>query len=221
MRLTLAQKALEGNPDDGDGPHSKEQHRAAVVCERDEAKRRIAAGNKQVDAAVVDDTKHALGARGLNRVIERGGQVFEDDPDAIDNRRGHVGRASAAQGSEYDQEHQARDTQQAADTMGDGVHDLLTHRVVWNGRGLGSRLRTVARIGHAGYILQHKRVLNTISKRLGACEICTIRDPLFTHSLPVDASTVNVHNALALNVDVLTSYRKASYVSKRTFPSKA
>ena len=85
-----------------------------------------------------------------------GGQVFEDDTDAIDNRRGHVSRASAAQGSEYDQEHQARDTQQAADTMGDGVHDLLAHRVVWNGRGLGSRLRTVARIGHAGYILQCK-----------------------------------------------------------------
>ena len=63
---------------------------------------------------------------------------------------------SAAQGGEYDQEHQARDTQQAADTMGDGVHDLLAHRVVWNGRGLGSRLRTVARIGHAGYILQRK-----------------------------------------------------------------
>ena len=39
---------------------------------------------------------------------------------------------------------------------GDGVHDLLAHRVVWNGRGLGSRLRTVARIGHAGYILQRK-----------------------------------------------------------------
>ena len=32
-----------------------------------------------------------------------------------------MGRASAAQGGEYDQEHQARDTQQAADTMGDGV----------------------------------------------------------------------------------------------------
>ena len=63
---------------------------------------------------------------------------------------------SAAQGGEYDQEHQARDTQQAADTMGDGVHDLLAHCVVWNGRGLGSRLRTVARIGHAGYILQRK-----------------------------------------------------------------
>ena len=28
-----------------------------------------------------------------------------------------MGRASAAQGGEYDQEHQARDTQQAADTM--------------------------------------------------------------------------------------------------------
>ena len=67
-----------------------------------------------------------------------------------------MGWASAAQGSEYDQEHQARDAQQAADTVGDGVHDLLAHRVVWNGRGLGSRLRTVARIGHAGYILQRK-----------------------------------------------------------------
>ena len=156
MRLTLAQKALERDADDGDGPHGKEQHRAAVVCERDEAKRRIAAGYEQVDAAVVDDAKHALGARGLNRMVERGGQIFENDADAIDNRRGHVGRASAAQGSEYDQEHQARDTQQAADTMGDGVHDLLAHRVLRNGRGLGSRLRTVARIGHAGYILQRK-----------------------------------------------------------------
>ena len=156
MRLALAQKTLEGDPDDGDGPYGKKQHGTTVVCQRNEAKRRIAAGYEQVDAAVVDDAKHALGASGLNRVIERGGQVFEDDTDAIDNRRGHVGRASAAQGSEYDQEHQARDTQQTADTMGDGVHDLLTHRVVWNGRGLGSRLRTVARIGHAGYILQRK-----------------------------------------------------------------
>ncbi len=105
---------------------------------------------------MVDDAEYALGTRGLNRVIERGSQIFENNADAIDNRRGHVVWASAAQGSEYDQEHQARDTQQAADTMGDGVHDLLAHRVVWNGRGLGSRLRTVARIGHAGYILQCK-----------------------------------------------------------------
>ena len=73
MRLTFAHKALEGDADNGDGPYGKEQRRAAVVCERDEAKRRIAAGNKQVDAAVVDDAKHALGARGLNRVVERGG----------------------------------------------------------------------------------------------------------------------------------------------------
>ena len=73
MRLALAQEALEGDADDGDGPYGKEQHSAAVVCERDEAKRRIAAGYEQVDAAVIDDAKHALGARGLNRVVERGG----------------------------------------------------------------------------------------------------------------------------------------------------
>ena len=73
VRLTLAHKALEGDADNGDGPYGKEQRRAAVVCERDKAKRRIAARNEQVDAAVVDDAKHALGARGLNRVVERGG----------------------------------------------------------------------------------------------------------------------------------------------------
>ena len=156
MRLALAQKTLEGDPDDGDGPYGKKQHGTTVVCQRNEAKRRIAAGNEQIDTAVVDNAEHALGARGLNRMVERGGKVFEDNADTIDNRRGHVGRASAAQGSEYDQEHQARDTQQAADTMGDGVHDLLAHRVLQNGRGLRSRLGTVARIGHAGYILQRK-----------------------------------------------------------------
>ena len=37
-----------------------------------------------------------------------------------------MGRASAAQGGEYDQEHQARDTQQAADTMGDAVTSRFT-----------------------------------------------------------------------------------------------
>lgn len=37
MRLALAQEALEGDADDGDGPYGKEQHSAAVVCERDEA----------------------------------------------------------------------------------------------------------------------------------------------------------------------------------------
>ena len=156
MRLTLAQKALEGNANDGDGPYRKEQRGTAVVCQRDEAKRRIAARNEQVDAAVVDDAEYALGALGLNRVIERGGQVFEDDADAVDDRRGHMCRAATAQGSEYDQKYEARDAQQAADTMGDGVHDLLAHRVLRNGRGLRSRLGTVARIGHAGYILQHK-----------------------------------------------------------------
>ena len=46
---------VEGDADDGDGPYGKEQHSAAVVCERDEAKRRIAAGYEQVDAAVVDE----------------------------------------------------------------------------------------------------------------------------------------------------------------------
>ena len=52
MRLALAHKALEGDADNGDGPYGKEQRRAAVVCERDKAKRRIAARNEQVDAAV-------------------------------------------------------------------------------------------------------------------------------------------------------------------------
>ena len=73
VRLTLTHKALEGDADNGDGPYGKEQHGAAVVCQCDEAKRRIAAGYEQVDTAVVDDAKHALGARGLNRVVERGG----------------------------------------------------------------------------------------------------------------------------------------------------
>ena len=73
MRLALAQKALEGDADNGDGPYGKKQHGATVVCQRDEAKRRIAASYEQVDAAVVDDAEHALGARGLNRVVERGG----------------------------------------------------------------------------------------------------------------------------------------------------
>ena len=111
---------------------------------------------EQVDAAVVDDAKHALGTRGPNRMVKRGGQVFEDDTDAVDDRRGHMCRSSAAQGSEYDQKHEACNAQQASDTMGDGVHNLLAHRVLRNGRGLRSRLGTVARIGHAGYILQRK-----------------------------------------------------------------
>ena len=73
VRLTLTHKTLEGDADDGDGPHGKEQHSAAVVCERDEAKRRIAAGYEQVDAAVVDNAEHAFSARGLNRMVERRG----------------------------------------------------------------------------------------------------------------------------------------------------
>ena len=56
---------------------------------------------------MVDDAEHALGARGLNGVVERGGQVLEDERHTVGDGREHMHRPAAAQGREHDQQHKA------------------------------------------------------------------------------------------------------------------
>ena len=75
-RLTLAADDLERHASERERPHHDEQHDAAIRRERDEAKRRIATSDEQVDAAVVDNAENAFGRGHLNGMVERGSQVL-------------------------------------------------------------------------------------------------------------------------------------------------
>ena len=118
------------------------------MLERDKTKRRIAARNKQVDAAVINNAEDALGAVRLNRMVQRRSEIFENDRNAVNDCRGQRCGMTAAKGGLDDQENEARYTQQASNAVGHGVHNLLAQGVVRNCRGFVPRLRTVAGICH-------------------------------------------------------------------------
>ena len=126
--LLLAQEALGDDAHDGDGPHGDAERDAPAVGERDERERRVAAGDEQVDAAVVEHAEHALGFLGRDRVVERREEVLDQKADAHEQRRGEPHAAAVADGA-HDEQHERGDGEQRPHAVAHRVRDLLADRV--------------------------------------------------------------------------------------------
>lgn len=129
-RLALAHKDLEQDARHGERPHGDAQRNAARVRERDEAKRRVGAGDEHVDAAMVDDAEHALGGGHRDGVVERGGEILQDECDAKDDGADKRGGVGSRNGRLDDHDDERRNREPRADAMRDGVGDLLAERIL-------------------------------------------------------------------------------------------
>ena len=96
-----------------------------------EGEGRVGAGNEQVDGAVVDDLEHALGAALGDRMVQRGGEVQQDDGDREDARREDEHGITATQHGP-DEERRGGQARRQSDAVADAVGDLLA-------QGLGTR----------------------------------------------------------------------------------
>jgi len=89
-----AVKGLERYAGSGQRPHHAKQRPAPEPVERDQRKRRVAAGNKQVNRAVVELHEHALGATGGQGVVQGRRQVQKHHGDAKHHRTHHCQRVA-------------------------------------------------------------------------------------------------------------------------------
>ncbi|VWM24247.1 Uncharacterised protein [Collinsella intestinalis] len=130
MGLALAHERLEQHARDCDRPHGDAQRDTAGIGQRDEAKRGVRARDEQVNAAMVDHAKDALGSRDGNGVIQRRCKIFEDERDAEDDRTGERRRMSPVHGRLHDHDDERGDAEGDAYAVRDGVRDLLAQRIL-------------------------------------------------------------------------------------------
>ena len=82
--------------------------RGKLLAERDEREGRVAAGDEQVDAAVVEDAEHALGFLGGDGVVEGREQVLDQKADAHEQGGGEADSA-AVRHRAHDEQHERGD----------------------------------------------------------------------------------------------------------------
>ena len=103
---------------------------AALACEGDERERRVAAGDEQIDGAVVQDPEHGLRRPGAKRVVQGREQELEHERDAHEDGGDHVGGACARHGRADDEKNERRYREEGADAVAHGVRDLLARAVL-------------------------------------------------------------------------------------------
>ena len=102
--------------------------RGKLLAERDEREGRVASGDEQVDAAVVEDAEHTLGFLGGYGVVEGREEILDQKADAHEQGGGEAD-ATAVRHRAHDEQHERGDGKKRSDAVAHGVGDLLAKGV--------------------------------------------------------------------------------------------
>ena len=115
---------LKEHPDSGQAPYEYDQDPPPSTVEYSQGERRVRAGNDEIDRAVLDDLKYALGLAARERVIERRGQVQQHHRRGEDTRANDERRTTAIY-RRRDEEGGGGDRSDETQTMADAIRDFF------------------------------------------------------------------------------------------------
>lgn len=119
---------LEAHAQNRDAPDDDQERQAPRALHAEQQKRCVGPGDEQKDGSVINELEDALNFRLLKAVVERRGQVQDDQRSAVDAETHHL-RDVAVEHRQHHQHRQPGNAQSRADAVRDAVHNFFTNRV--------------------------------------------------------------------------------------------